>query len=147
MSAKKHFKVALALAGCVLCVGCSLVDRGESTRLIGDDWFLLSESRPDGSEPMTPPNEQVYSLRFANDGSVHGSADCNTCNGTYTTHQTGELTIGLGCTEIACGQTSWSDRFSDLVARADSFEITAAQLFLFTQNRAEEERLLTFERK
>jgi heat shock protein HslJ len=134
--------VALSLA----ISGCALFGSDHHESLVGGEWRLLYEADSNGAGKTFPASEQIYSLTFDSEGTVRGQSDCNSCPGAYSISKGKEISIAMGCTEIACGSESRSDHFAEMVNRSHSFDIRSGELFLFAQDRFGVERTLVFRR-
>jgi heat shock protein HslJ len=97
----KRSLVLLAVAAAALSA-CAITTREATTELPGTSWVLVEL---DGAEPVAG---FVPTIAFAEDGTVSGSAGCNTFSGTATIDgssiELGPLaTTRMACTDEAAG--------------------------------------------
>lgn len=117
--------LALALVG-TLVSGCDLVGGGSSNPLTGKVWQWTGslETQPATQQSVVPDPEN-YTIEFKNDGTFAAKADCNQVAGTYTTTDSGGLTILPGpSTLAACPEDSQDARFLAQLGAATGYAIT-----------------------
>lgn len=130
----------LVLIAAVALAACTAGGATESTDAAGDitgiTWQWMSvDSTSSGGEKTTVPNPENYTLVFNDDGTVTGTADCNSFSGAYTYEEGGAMTISLGpTTAMACPEGSLDSQFLQLLgavaaggpASADMLALTGA---------------------
>lgn len=95
--------------------------------LVGPTWEWQISRMGDDSE-VTPDDPAKYTASFADDGTVHVVADCNTANGDYES-EGGSLTIGPLATTLAmCPPESESDEYLRQLQSAASYIIEDGRL-------------------
>ncbi len=76
--------------------------------LVGREWKWVMTQMNDGLE-LTPRDPDAFTLRFAADGSMNGTTDCNSFFGQYQVRET-ELTFGpIGSTKMFCENSQESE--------------------------------------
>lgn len=127
MSRTKHrLLLLLALAG-----GCSSTPPTvplESASPVGS-WSLQSFDLAGGQSVLVPDPES-YLLELREDGGAHVRADCNRCNGSYSSSGT-NLSMGLlACTRAACPPGSLDTDYLRALGAAASFVTSGSELLV-----------------
>ena len=77
-------------------------------------WQWTSLTNQTTNETISIPNPSDYTISFFPDGTLSGTADCNTFSGTYS--QNNGLTIKIGSsTNVACGEGSMDQQYLNLL--------------------------------
>jgi heat shock protein HslJ len=109
---------ALALVG----AGCGGSDQSSKLRSVPWRWSGVLE----GADPtglVRVPSPENYLLRFDEDGSFVGRADCKSLAGTYSLSGK-TLTLELGQTsKRTCGPDSLSDKYIELLGRVADYDV------------------------
>jgi len=112
--------------------------------LTGGRWVLASYSTQAGGSQNALPGTQV-TARFGADGSLSGSAGCNSYDSGFTgfdrTLRIHQLTASQGFCDSPAGVMDQESTFLSLMRQADSFYIGAGQLEVFD---ASGNRILVF---
>jgi len=82
--------------------------------ILNINWQWVSVTEQSSGVKTSVPEPNKYTIAFFADGTLSGTADCNTFNGTYT--QVNGFSIKLGAsTEMACGEASLDQQYLDLL--------------------------------
>ena len=85
-----------------------------SNSITGIVWQWTSVTEQSSGNTTTVPNPANYTLVFNTDGTLNGTADCNSFAGTYS--QQNGFTITLGPTTLAfCGEASLDTQYLALL--------------------------------
>jgi heat shock protein HslJ len=102
--------------------------------LTGGRWLLASYSTPAGGYQTPLPGSQV-TARFGADGSLSGSAGCNSYNSGFTAFDRTLRINNLAASQALCdapaGVMEQESTFLSLMRQAHSFAISAGQLEVF----------------
>jgi heat shock protein HslJ len=116
-----------------------------SQDLAGSSWDLLAYNNGTGGFQSAVIDVPVTAM-FNEDGSLTGSAGCNSYNGTWETED-GSVTIGpLASTRMLCGDEALDQqeaRYLEVLETSDTYRIESAILELFD---AEGTRILQYHR-
>lgn len=94
--------------------------------LIDITWQWEKRDNPDGSNLITVPNPENYTLFFNADGTFTAMLDCNSGSGRYATTGTGSIFMELGpMTLVACGPESLDGGMANMFGPAQSYQISA----------------------
>jgi heat shock protein HslJ len=118
--------ICLSILAVLILTGCSsgsskapaptntpLPSTPASIQNINWQWVSVT-NQPTGAKTVVP-NPANYNISFYDDGTLSGTADCNTFNGTYS--QNGDFTIKLGATTMAfCGEASLDQQYLQLLS-------------------------------
>jgi heat shock protein HslJ len=100
-------------------------------------WVLQRYSTQAGGQQTPLPGTQL-TARFGADGSLSGSAGCNSYNGRFTAYDQALRISGLTASQATCGEPSGvmeqESTFLSLMGQANSFFISAGQLEVFDAN-------------
>ncbi len=114
--------IALAIAATAILAACG----SGSDQLTGRDWRLtaITEKVPAFQGVIPAEDQGKYVIRFNDDGTYVGTADCNQIAGTYETNRRDSLTINPGISTLAlCPEGSYADLFVHGITQARSYEI------------------------
>jgi heat shock protein HslJ/uncharacterized protein YgiM (DUF1202 family) len=107
-------------------------------------WVLQSYSTPSGGS-QTPLSGTEITARFAADGSLTGSAGCNTYSGGFTAYdntlRVGTLSTSNALCDSPDGIMEQEGTFLNLMHQASTMEISAGQLSVFNSSGS---RILVF---
>jgi len=104
-----YLGVLLLLAACTQAATSTPADSVQ-----GIVWQWVSLINQSTGETTTVSNPENYTITFNADGSLNGTADCNTFTGTYS--QENGFTIELGATTMAfCGEASLDQQYLTLL--------------------------------
>jgi len=82
-------------------------------------WQWTSVTEQSSGVRTSVPEPNKYTIAFFADGTLSGTADCNTFTGTYTQHNGFSIKVGVS-TNLACGEASLDQQYlkllSDVVA-------------------------------
>lgn len=123
---KKLTLIALGVVAVLLVAACS---GGDS--LTGKTWQLtaITEQVPAFQGVVPEADQANYTIEFASDGTFSAKADCNNLSGTYTTTESGGLTIGpIATTLAACPDESFAPQYVAGLQNAASYAIADGQL-------------------
>jgi heat shock protein HslJ len=116
-----------------------------SQELAGSEWELIAYNNGTGGFQSAVIDVPVTAF-FDEDGTLSGSAGCNSYNGTWETDEN-SIEIGpLASTAMACAEAELMDqetRYLAVLQEADTYRIDAATLEMFD---AEGTRLLQYQR-
>lgn len=95
----------------------------------GTLWKLQSFQLDDGTAiDVAEPDH--YTLFFNWDGTLQVTADCNTCEGRYSTSEGIFRMIVDACTREACSPNSLDVRYLNAISRAQRFRLEGDKLFI-----------------
>lgn len=84
--------------------------------LTDKNWQLRSIQR-DGYSIYAPENDSMYTIRFADDGTIGANDVCNQCGGEYEITPSKQLMLeSIFCTEAACNQFPQKMPFTSVLA-------------------------------
>lgn len=92
--------------------------------LLSGSWRLRSFGTV-GGEVTPVVDDELYRLVFNSDSTLSGRADCNGCPGVFNARDDGSISIGLFCTEVACGSVT---DYQEIIRTAHRFEIEGTTL-------------------
>jgi hypothetical protein len=123
--------------------GCEVFDFLSNDDLIGPVWQLEAVETVDGTTPRFVPDEdERYSIRLQDNGSLSGRNDCNKCQGSYELSD-GGIRLGMGCTEAGCGTpTSSFGRYPGAINSVTTSDIEHGWLRLHFVDRDSVRRVL-----
>jgi heat shock protein HslJ len=105
--------------------------------LTANRWRLQSYSSPQ-TGLMTPLAGTEINARFEANGSLSGSAGCNTYSGGFTAYDETLRTSNLSATQSVCdspqGIMEQESRYISLLSQAARFSVSAGQLNVFDNN-------------
>lgn len=142
-------RVCFSLALIATCSACrtdhstSLVPSSIPTRVT---WELTRVASVTGETRFAPERGQSYTIRFDDDGTVHGCNACNACTGTYSYLPAQQILIHFSCTEAGCGSPSPWLGYNEVISRTTSFTLTDGALVLTCTDRSGERLQLVHRR-
>ena len=113
----------------------------QSNQLVGTVWELIVIDMPDrGSIFIDVPSD--YLLQFKNDKDMAIKADCNSCEGAYSS--TGRaLVVRVDCETVGCRPGSHGDLYMSSINTASTFSLSKGGKDLYV-NFGAEQGVLTF---
>ena len=129
----------------LLFVSCSLFDSDESAEIIELDrtWEVVQFIDSDGDK-VNIEDDEILTLRFSDETSLGGEADCNQYGGDYIARENGRINItNLISTEMACIQPSYGDEFVTALSNTSKFFREEGRLILYF---GDDGKLIFFER-
>ena len=134
MEARKHWMlVVTAVVFSTFLYGCAgMRSHGQRSSnvsaVVGRTWQW--ESTRTGSETITSPIPEKYTIQMVDGGKVGVRLDCNHAGGTYRIAG-GVVSFGpLAATRTACGPGSLADRFAKELSEVRSFYVESGELYL-----------------
>jgi hypothetical protein len=113
----------------------------QTNRLIGTVWELIVIDMPDRDTVFIDVPDD-YLLQFKNDKDMAVKADCNSCEGAYSS--TGRaLVVRVDCETVGCRPGSHGELYMDLLNSASSFSLAKNDTELYV-NFGAEQGVLTF---
>jgi len=101
----------------------------EDKEFLNTIWTLTS-FEIDG-EKINPPEDQVYTIQFKEDGTFTGQSDCNEIGGKYRIVENNLIEIiQIGTTKIYCGEDSKGNDYTSAISESHSFNINNSKMFL-----------------
>ena len=110
--------IALAIGAAAILAACGSSD---TEGLTGRDWQLTAiTGKLPAYQGVIPAEQQArFQLRFNEDKSYNGTADCNQIAGKYSTGRNNSLNINPGISTLAlCPDGSYGDLFAPALTRA-----------------------------
>jgi heat shock protein HslJ len=99
----------------------------EPSDITGPTWRLVSLQEA-GSAPVIVGDPGLYTVRFADDGSLAVRSDCNSCQGSYALMGS-SLDVGLlACTKVFCGDGSLDPRFTAALDAAQMVSVDGNEM-------------------
>lgn len=96
-----------------------IVIEGEAAEELASSIWVWQETIMSNGDETTPNNTDTFTLDFSLDGSVSGTTDCNSFNGSYQLNET-EISFGdMTMTRMYC-EGSQEQEFIDMVTRSNS---------------------------
>lgn len=123
-SALLYFLSSLLLAS-LLITGCELFLGDPS--LTSTQWTLKAIENTKGEVIFRPDPDREYWIRFNRDSTITAMNACNECIGLYQIRGA-TLSIGMGCTESACGTPAPYLDYSFDLNRTMGHEIKGGEL-------------------
>ncbi len=119
---------AVAFLG-VGCCACRSFQKKTRRPLVGTEWQLIQL----GGRNIRVETEK-FVVRFADDGTVTGTGECNTLSGPYETHKDNELKIGpLASTLRACPDGMETETaVAGALEAADRYDMDGPMLLLLS---------------
>jgi heat shock protein HslJ len=90
--------------------------------LVNITWQWQQRDNPDGSNLITVPNPENYTLLFNEDGTFNAQIDCNNAGGGYASSGDGGIFMELGpMTRAACGPESLDNDMINMFGPAQNY--------------------------
>ena len=107
----------------------SITNEQETKPLLKTVWNLKSFER--NSKITEPAEDQVYNIKFSEDGTFSGKSDCNEISSHFTIDSLNSLIIeDIVTTKLYCGEESFGDEYFNAIHDANSYEITKNGLYI-----------------
>lgn len=93
-------------------------------------WTLKSFDT--SGEIIKSPEDQVFSIKFLEDGTFSGKSDCNSITGHFTVDSDNSLSIdSLFATEVYCGLASLDEKYYEALHAIKSYQIDNDRLYIY----------------
>lgn len=116
----------------------------QTNRLVGTLWELIVIDMP-ASDTIFIDVPEDYLLQFKNDKDMAVKADCNSCEGAYSS--TGRaLVVRVDCETVGCRPGSHGELYMSLLNTASTFSMAKNNTELYV-NFGAEQGVLTFRRR
>ncbi len=107
----------------------SITNDQEKKPLLKTVWNLKSFENNVGI--TVPAQDQVYNIKFLEDGTFSGKSDCNEINGHFTVDSLNSLNIeNIVTTKVYCGKESLDEEYYNAIHDARSYEINKNELYI-----------------
>ncbi len=121
-------KYVMVLFASGMLASCNTATEVDELSVVQGDWELIAIERNDGTTSQIPIPAR-YTVVFNADGRFSARADCNQCNGGYTTDGNAISTGGaVACTRAFCQPPSFFDEYAAALSSMSSFMRSGAQL-------------------
>ena len=84
---------------------------------------------------INPPEDQVYNIRFLDDGTFHAKSDCNEIIGHFIIDSANSLNVdSIVTTKVYCGTGSMYEKYYEAIGVMKSYEIANDRLNIYYGN-------------
>jgi heat shock protein HslJ len=102
----KKFPILMVIGlALIALVACGSRQEAQSDTITGIEWKWESVTDQSTNDITTVPNPENYTIRFNDDGTFDGTADCNSIAGNWSQENGFSITVGPS-TLAFCGEAS-----------------------------------------
>jgi heat shock protein HslJ len=111
----KKFPILMVIClAMIVLVACGSNQEAQSDSITGIEWKWESVTDQSANETTTVPNPENYTIRFNDDGTFEGTADCNNIAGNWSQENGFSITVGPS-TMAFCGEASLDQLYVGLL--------------------------------